>query len=93
MIDKDLKTIADYFTNTQSIKLVEECGELMQALAKWCINPNQTTAKHFIEEMADLDIVLQQVIYLSKNEKYFQKIRKQKIERTLQRIADGTYKK
>jgi NTP pyrophosphatase (non-canonical NTP hydrolase) len=93
MIDKDLKTIADYFQHKQVMKLVEEMAELTQAIAKLHNDDNEENSLHVIEEMADVEIVLEQLKYLLRSTAEFNIIKKQKIERTLQRIADCTYKK
>ena len=94
MIDKDLKTIADYFGyKLQVKKLVEEAGELLQALMKFDTNDNHENKLHLAEEIGDVENCLDQIKYLITGDYTVQEIKQDKIERTLQRIADGTYKK
>lgn len=92
MIDKDLKTIADYFKSKQVMKLVEEMSELTIAIAKLSNNDSIENSVNVVEEMADVEIVLEQLKYLFGVQQEIEIIKKQKIDRTLQRIADRTYK-
>ena len=78
---EDIQKIAKYYGGeNQSNKLIEECGELIAAIAK---NDN---ANHVIEEMADVSIVIEQLLYLTKEEKQFQEIKAEKIARQIKRI-------
>lgn len=74
--------IADYYgSENQRRKLIEEMGELIQAICKGKL-PN------IIEECADVQIMLSQVIYLLGIEKNVEVISAEKIERQLLRIKN-----
>lgn len=92
MIDKDLKTIADHFGEKQPTKLIEEIGELLQALAKLDNNDTQDNVLHLLEEIADVEIVLEQIKYQLDGLECVKNIKQQKIQRTLKRIKSGYYK-
>jgi NTP pyrophosphatase (non-canonical NTP hydrolase) len=92
MITKDLKTIADHFQHKQVMKLVEEMAELTQAIVRVHNNDNEENSLHIIEEMADVEIVLEQLKYLLRSQGEFEIIKQQKIQRTLERIKSGYYK-
>lgn len=94
MIDKDIKTIADHFGySNQVTKLLEEIGELLQSVAKELNNETYENAMHVIEEIADVEILLEQYKYLNAGYDLVGKIKKQKIQRTLERIKSGYYEK
>lgn len=96
MIDKDienLRKIAVYFGyESQKDQLIEEVGEMLQALIKLNKNPNHENRMHLAEEIADVKICLEQVAYLVPIDFEVQEVRKQKIQRTLERIKTGYYK-
>lgn len=46
---------------------------------------------HLIEEMADVKLMLDQIVYLLRAESDFKKMYQHKIERTLKRIENGYY--
>lgn len=77
----DIETIADHYGfASQNNKLIEECGELVSAIAK------NSNADHVVEEMADVCIVIEQLLYLTKKEKEFREIKDKKIARQIGRI-------
>jgi len=93
MIDKDLKTIADYFKfDSQKDKLVEETGEMLQALIKFIKCKKYENRMHLDEEIADVKICLEQIEYLISVDFEVQEVKQEKINRTLQRIENGYYK-
>lgn len=89
--DLDLrKQIAKHYgLQIQENQLIEEMAELTQAICK--INRdgcnNISYFENLIEEIADVKLVLSQVIMLLKCEQEVQKIINQKIERTIERIG------
>jgi NTP pyrophosphatase (non-canonical NTP hydrolase) len=94
MIDKDLKTIADHFgEEKQQKKLIEEIGELLQALIKFDTNDNHENKLHLAEEIGDVENCLDQIKYLITGDYTVQEVKKQKIQRTLERIESRYYKK
>ena len=62
--EEKLRMIADtYGLELQIDKLIEECGELVTAAAKY--DPHDyRTGYHLAEEMADVKVMLEQVEYL-----------------------------
>lgn len=61
MIDNRLKTIADHYgLDSQFNILQEELAELIQAISKY----RRGDQSHILEEIADVIIMIEQVIYL-----------------------------
>jgi NTP pyrophosphatase (non-canonical NTP hydrolase) len=59
------KTIADrYGYPVQSFQLIEECSELIQAVSKYRRQGNSDALRNYIEEIADVEIMLEQIKYL-----------------------------
>lgn len=76
--------IAEYFgIKTQINQMIEEMAELTQAFCK----QNRGITSNIIEELADVSLVLEQLIYLLGCHDDIEKIQKEKIERT-KRIYD-----
>nr|DAM62605.1 MAG TPA: nucleoside triphosphate pyrophosphohydrolase [Herelleviridae sp.] len=76
--------LAEYFgIKTQINHMIEEMAELTQAFCK----QNRGKTSNIVEEMADVSLVLEQLIYLLGCGKEIQEIKKEKIERT-KRIYD-----
>ena len=81
-VDEQIITIAEHYgLPHQTLKLIEECAELIVAVAKGKKNRENT-----IEELADVSIMISQAVYLMKVEKEFTAAKKSKIERQLLRI-------
>ncbi|MFQ9891834.1 MAG: DUF5839 family protein [Emergencia sp.] len=94
-MDTRLKTIAEnYGAEEQLMQTVEECAELIQAVnkyRKWCVNEyNFETAEAFTcilaEEVADVEIMLEQLKYLLYLDKSVAKEKERKIQRQMRRI-------
>jgi len=78
----DLCKIADHYgLNNQKLKLQEELGELITAGAR---NDNID----FVEEMADVSIMIEQMVYLLKKESLFAETREKKLDRQIKRIEN-----
>ena len=94
---KDIFEIANYYGyELQSNQLIEELSELTQAICKKKRVSNKFSTydemeeenDNLIEEIADVEIMLEQVKYLlCINQRYIEKIKMQKIERQKLRIA------
>jgi len=84
-LEKDkniIRKIADHYgLECQKLKLQEELGELITASAKPDID-------HVVEEMADVCVVIEQLLYLTKKRKQFDEIRAKKIARQIKRIEE-----
>ena len=68
--------------DNQLNKTIEECAELIQALVK--LESRENT----IEEIADVQIMLKQMLYLLDCEKEVEKVMEYKINRQLERIKE-----
>ena len=89
---KDIVT--HYGQKAQRRQLVEECAELIQSVCKLertAPNKAEFAHYHFIEELADVEIMLEQMKQtLTDNEKdTLLRIENAKINRQLQRIERG----
>ena len=79
-MDTRIQKIADHYgKNHQTLKAIEEMAELTQALLKG-------DSVHIAEEMADVDITMEQLRYFHSNEAEIKVIREQKIARQLARM-------
>lgn len=96
-INGAIKEIADTFQNpSQQLKLIEELGELSREIAKDIAN-NRGISDDTISEIADVNILINQILYLSSNKDYNSKEKlkehiEYKLQRTIQRINIGYYK-
>lgn len=92
-MDNRLKTIADYYgLDSQLNILQEELSELIQAVSKY----RRGDQSHILEEIADVEIMLDQVKYLLGNPEIprsliyesIQSIKEDKLKRQLGRIQE-----
>lgn len=99
-ISQELKVIANHYGyEAQSNQLVEECGELIQAVSKYrraIAGVGQPVAEYkktivldnLIEEIADVEIMLEQVKYLLQiPEDEIEAVKIFKINRTKERMG------
>lgn len=93
-IEKNIQKISDYYgLENQINKTIEECAELIRALAKLECSEKMNdeeydmTIKNVIEEMADVQIMLKQMFYLLDCEKDVKKVMAYKVNRQLKRIG------
>lgn len=71
----------------QVFMLMEEIGELMQAVSKYYRKPSAENKEHLAEEIADVEIMLEQMrVVLDVKEKDIQKQKKHKLDRLLIRV-------
>ena len=100
-MQNDIKAIADHYGyEPQSRQLIEEMAELTIAINKYWRSVNaivQTperawetdkAAKNIAEEIADVEIVLEQMKYMLGNSEVIEDIKQQKITRQLYRIKE-----
>lgn len=80
-----------YGATAQRRQLVEECAELIQAVAKYERTGSETAYYNFIEELADVEIMLEQMRQTLTDRERDTLLRTEtvKINRQLQRIARG----
>ena len=97
--DRRFQIANHYGLEGQKNQLIEEMAELTQAICKHKRKngdgqplSDAIAARHveenLIEELADVKLVLEQVIFLLRAESDVQKVVNQKIERTLERIGE-----
>lgn len=94
--DEKTMKIADHYGESQIDILQEECAELIQAVSKFRRGGDNPISK-MLEEMADVSIMIQQVLYLlnkrismyglSAYDAYFEFIDK-KLDRQIKRIEE-----
>ncbi len=96
-IKANCRIIAEHYGyESQSAQLTEECAELIQALSKYrrardsmC---KQRAFAGIVEELADVEIMLEQIKYLlNVTERQISGVKQQKVERTLDRIDGATW--
>jgi hypothetical protein len=87
-MDKDLRNIAEHYgLRVQMRQLIEEMAELTQVICKAERYDLDTVREHLVEEVADVEVVLEQVIYLLGDNR-IEQIRAEKIARQKRRIED-----
>ena len=70
--------------------LIEEMAELIQALNKFDRKKNEEAYENIIEEMADVELMIEQAQYLlAADRQTIDKIKEEKIERTLLAIDEN----
>lgn len=88
-MDKDLRNIAEHYgLRVQMRQLIEEMAELTQVICKSERYDLETVRDHLVEEVADVEVVLDQVIYLLGDNR-IEQIRAEKIARQKRRIEDA----
>lgn len=88
-MDKELQQIAEHYgLRVQMRQLIEEMAELTQVICKAERYDLDTVREHLVEEVADVQVVLDQVIYLLGDNR-IEQIRAEKIARQKRRIEDA----
>lgn len=88
-MDKDLRNIAEHYgLRSQMRQLIEEMAELTQVICKAERYDLDTVREHLVEEVADVEVVLEQVDYLLGDSRINQ-IKAEKIARQKRRIEDA----
>jgi NTP pyrophosphatase (non-canonical NTP hydrolase) len=98
-MENAIKQIADkYGYDAQSRQLIEECAELTQAVNKlWRLEQKQNRTitqdidlsfakEHLVEELADVSIMVEQILYLLDCNSDFEIEKAKKIKRQLERM-------
>lgn len=70
----------------QKSKTIEELAELIVALQKDLLEGKQKHSRAVLEEIADVKIMLMQMLFDEDDEEFVEKIMRQKLERQLKRI-------
>ena len=88
-MNEDIKKIANrYGLRKQLRQTVEEMAELTQVICKTERYDMDTVRDHLVEEVADVSIMIDQIVYLL-GDNMIAKIREEKIKRQLERISNG----
>ena len=88
-MDKELQQIAEHYgLRVQMRQLIEEMAELTQVICKAERYDLDTVRDHLVEEVADVEVVLEQVDYLLGDNRIAQ-IKAEKIERQKRRIENA----
>ena len=88
-MDKELRNIAEHYgLRVQMRQLIEEMAELTQVICKAERYDLDTVREHLVEEVADVEVVLEQVVYLLGDNR-IEQIRAEKIARQKRRIEDA----
>lgn len=86
-MNKDIQEIAEYYgLISQMGVLQEECSELIKAASKYLRYGTDEKKNHIAEEIADVEIMTEQIKYLLNLYDDVQSCRKYKLGRTLDRI-------
>lgn len=102
VLAEEIKNIADHFGyEEQREQLVEEMAELIQALNKYrratkgstgLTNKAKIALDNVVEEIADVEVVLEQIKYLLQiPQEDVVAMKVFKVNRTLERIKEGRY--
>lgn len=70
----------------QKSKTIEELAELIVALQKDLLEGKEKHSRAVLEEIADVKIMLMQMLFDEDDEEFVEKIMRQKLERQLKRI-------
>lgn len=85
----DIEKIAlHYGFTSQSRQTIEEMAELTVALSKMHREYSKKNLDNIIEELADVQIMIEQIMYLTSSKNEVKQIMGQKIKRQLERIKD-----
>ena len=85
--DERIKTIADHYGIVKQLhQLAEECSELAVEASH---SARKGTTVKIIEEMADVEIMIEQIVYLAKiDRKDIEECIQYKLERQMKRIEE-----
>lgn len=88
---KEITEIADYFGyEQQKNMLIEEQAELIQALNKFDRKGTKEAFNNIIEEMADVELMIDQVKYLLDiSQDAIDEIKEAKIKRTMEIVKEA----
>lgn len=87
------EAIKSWGIKAQTEMLIEECAELIQAISKYNRANDSDIQKRFeniAEEIADVEILLDQMRIIFKNDKLIEEYREMKIDRLYTRLNQPT---
>lgn len=82
-----LQAIAEYGVDAQTDMMIEEMSELTKALCKYRRKESDETRDNIIEEMADVQIMLDQMMEIYDKDGKFEKYRDVKLLRLAARLG------
>lgn len=86
---KSVKEIADYYKyDSQKMIAIEEMSELTKAIVKYDRLPNYEHLKDMAEEIADVQIMIEQLVYLLGIWNEVEDEKTKKLKRQLERIKN-----
>lgn len=84
----DLEIIARHYgLEEQSLQCIEEMAELTQAINKVHRKCSKENLDKMVEEIADVQIMIKQLIYLTNSDKDVKRVMSEKINRQLERMG------
>lgn len=84
----DIQRIADHYGfEKQAVILIEELSELTKETCKLLRDDTSISGREIIEEIADVEIMLEQIVYLLNCREGVNRMRRRKIDRTLDRAG------
>lgn len=86
-----IQAIEKFGTPAQVNMVIEECAELIQAIRKYDRKPSDATRNNLLEEMADVLICVEQLVYINYAYEDIPKIIARKINRLSKRMEKGEY--
>lgn len=90
-MNKDIQQIAEYYGEASQMGVLqEECSELIKAASKYLRYGTDDKKADIAEEIADVEIMTEQIKYLLKLHDDVQAQREYKLNRTLDRIKRNT---
>lgn len=75
--------------NNQMDMVIEECAELIQAINKFKRNRTDLTLKYLFGEIADVEIMVEQLKEILQNNQAINDIKNEKLKRLEQRIINA----
>ena len=92
-MNEQIKAIADFYgLDHQLLKLVEEMSELTKEITKYLLSDSDTDKDYYYNatipsEIADVGLVIKQVMYLMDNASYVAKTEEYKVKRQLRKMG------
>ena len=84
--DQARQILSHYGMLHQKSKAIEELAELIVALQKDILGGKEEHSRAVLEEIADVKIMLMQMLFDEDDEEFVEKIMRQKLDRQLRRI-------
>lgn len=72
----------------QLIMIMEESGELIQAVAKYMRVRHQTAIPAIVEEMADVSIMIEQFLLILRQKPEFEMFKAKKLDRLTEKVYE-----